>query len=62
MPAASLPALEQHLKARLLELDRLYQARPGLPTAMARAQVGRQTADLLEEIAELQRFIDASQL
>jgi len=37
MPAASLPALEQHLKARLLELDRLYQARPGLPTAVARA-------------------------
>ena len=41
MPSASLPALEQHLEARLLELERLHQARPGLPTAMARAEAGQ---------------------
>ena len=29
--------------------------RPGLPTAMARAQAGERIDDLLDEIAELQR-------
>ncbi len=33
--------------------------RPGLPTAMARAEAGQKIDDLLEEIAELQRMIDA---
>ncbi len=60
MPTASLPALEQRLEARLLELDRLHQARPGLPTAMARAEAGQTIDDLLYEIAELQRLIDTS--
>ena len=59
MPATSLPALEQHLEARLLELERLHQTRPGLPTAMARAE-GQRIDELLDEIAELQRMIDAS--
>ncbi len=56
----SLPALEHHLEARLLELEKLHQTRPGLPTAMARAQAGQRIDDLLDEIAELQRMIDAS--
>ncbi len=43
MPAASLPTLEQHLEARLLDLDRLHRTRPGLPTAMARAEAGERT-------------------
>ncbi len=34
MPAASLPALEQRLETRLLELDKLRRERPHLPTAM----------------------------
>ena len=41
MPTASLPALEQHLIARLLELDKLHRTRPSLPTAMARAEAGQ---------------------
>ncbi len=60
MPTASLPALEQHLEARLLELERLHQTRPSLPTAMARAEAGQRIDRLLDEIAELQRQIDAS--
>ena len=60
MPATSLPALEKHLETRLLELEMLHQTRPGLPTAMARAQAGQRIDDLLDEIAELQRMIDAS--
>jgi hypothetical protein len=60
MPAASLPTLEQHLEARLLELERLHQTRPGLPTAMARAEAGQRIDELLDAIAELQRMIDAS--
>ena len=40
MPTVSLPALEQHLVARLLELDKLHQTRPSLPIAMARAEAG----------------------
>ena len=60
MPATSLLALEHHLEACLLELERLHQTRPGLPTAMARAEVGQRIDDLLDEIADLQRMIDAS--
>ncbi len=60
MPTASLPALEQHLEARLLELERLHRTRPSLPTAMARAEAGQRIDELLDEIAELQRRIDVS--
>ena len=60
MPATSLPAREQHLEARLLELDKLHHSRPGLPTAMSRAEAGQRIDDLLDEIAELQRMIDTS--
>jgi hypothetical protein len=60
MPATSLPALEQHLKARLLELDKLHRERPSLPTALARAEAGQRIDDLLDEIAELQRLIDTT--
>ncbi len=34
--------------------------RPGLPTAMARAEAGQKIDDLLDAIAELQRMIDTS--
>ncbi len=60
MLATSLLALEQHLEARLIELEKLHQTRPGLPTAMARAQAGQRIDDLLDAIAELQRMIDTS--
>ncbi len=60
MPATSLPTLEHHLEVHLLELERLHQARPSLPTALARAEAGERIDDLLDEIAELQRMIDAS--
>ena len=60
MPAASLPTLEQRVEASLLELQKLELARPGLPTAMARAEAGQRIDALLDEIAELQRMIDAS--
>ena len=60
MPTASLPTLEQRLEACLLELERLHLTRPGLPTAMARAEAGQRIDDLLDEIAELQRLIDTS--
>ena len=60
MLTTSLPVLESHLEARLLELDKLHRSRPSLPTAMARAQAGQRIDDLLDEIAELQRMIDMS--
>ncbi len=60
MPTTSLPALEQHLEARLLEIERLHQTRPSLPTAMARAEAGQRIDELLDAIAELQRMIDVS--
>ncbi len=60
MPTASLPALEHHLQACLLELEKLHRTRPGLPTAMARAEAGQRIDDLLDVIAELQRMIDTS--
>ncbi len=34
--------------------------RPGLPTAMARAEAGERIDELLDAIAELQRMIDAT--
>jgi hypothetical protein len=58
MPTASLPALEHHLEASLLELQKLEMSRPALPTALARAEAGQRIDDLLEAIAELQRRID----
>ncbi len=48
MPATSLPALEHHLEASLLELQKLELARPGLPTAIARAEAGQKIDDLLD--------------
>ncbi len=60
MPTASLTSLEQHLEARLLELDKLHRTRPVLPTAMARAEAGQRIDELLDAIAELQRLIDTS--
>ncbi len=60
MPATSLPALEHHLEAHLLELDKLHRDRTRLPTALNRAEAGERIDDLLDEIAELQRKIDAS--
>ena len=55
-----MPTAPPSLEARLLELDELHRTRPGLPTAMARAQAGQRIDDLLAAIAELQRMIDAS--
>ncbi len=46
---------------RRVGLDRgAWQARPGLPTALARAKAGQRIDELLYEIAELQRVIDTS--
>ncbi len=58
MPSTSLPTLEQHLEAALLELQKLELARPSLPTALARAEAGERIDDLLDAITELQRMID----
>ena len=55
-PCPHLPALE----ARLLELEKLHRERPSLRTAMARAEAGQRIADLLDEVAEIQRMIEAS--
>ncbi len=60
MPPASLPALEHHLETSLLELQKLDLTRPGLPTALARAEAGQRIDELLDAIAELQRRIDAT--
>jgi hypothetical protein len=60
VPATSLPTLEQHLETRLLVLEKLHQARPSLPAALARAEAGQRIDDLLDQIAELQRLIDTS--
>ena len=59
MPATSLPILEQRLEACLLELEKTHRARPGLPTAMARAEAGRRVDKLYEQMVELQGQIDA---
>ena len=60
MPAPDLPTLERRLEARLLELERLYQARPSLPDALARAGAGQRIDELLDEIGELEREITLS--
>ncbi len=54
MPAADLPALETCLEARLIELERLYEARPRMSDALGRAGAGQRIDELLDEIAELQ--------
>jgi hypothetical protein len=59
MPTASLPTLEQRLEARLIELDKLHQTRPSLPTALARAEAGRRIDSLYEQMMALQEQIDA---
>ena len=60
MPVTSLSALEQRLEACLIELEKTHRARPSLPTALARAEAGERIDRLLNNIAELQRLIDAS--
>jgi hypothetical protein len=59
MLTASLPDLEQRLEACLLELEKTHRARPGLPTALARAEAGQRVDELYEEMVELQEQIDA---
>ncbi len=58
MPAADLPSLETRLKACLIELERLYEARPRMSDVLARA--GQRIDELLEEIAELQQEVEKS--
>ncbi len=60
MLAHDLPSLERHLEAFLVELDELQRTRPQLPDPLARAEAGQQIDDLLDEIAELQRWIENS--
>ncbi len=60
MPVPNLPALEKRLEACLLELERLYQVRPGLPDALARAGAGQRIEALLDEIGDLEREITLS--
>ncbi len=60
MPAPDLSALEKRLEAGLLELERLYQARPSLPDALARAGDGQRIDELLDEIRDLEREITLS--
>ncbi len=57
MPAADPPALEQRLEACLIELERLYEARPRMSDALARVGAGQRIDELLDEIAELQQEI-----
>ncbi len=57
MPAADLPALEQRLEACLIELERLYEARPRMSDALARAGAGQRIDELLDEIGGLEREI-----
>ncbi len=57
MPAADLPSLETRLDACLIELGRLYEARPRMSDALARAGAGQRIDELLDEIAELQQEI-----
>ena len=60
MPAADLPVLETRLEACLIELERLYEARPRMSDALGRAGAGQRIDELLDEIAELQHSIDNS--
>ena len=60
MPAADLPSLETRLEACLIELERLYEARPRMSDALGRAGAGQRIDELLDEIAELQQSIEDS--
>ncbi len=60
MPAADLPSLEHRLEACLIELERLYEARPRMSDASAQAGAGQRIDELLEEIAVLQQSIEDS--
>ncbi len=60
MPAADLPALEHRLEACLIELERLYEARPRMSDALGWAGAGQRIDELLDEIAELQQSIEDS--
>ncbi len=60
MPAADLPSLEQRLEACLIELERLYEARPRMSDALARAGAGQRIDELLDEIAVLQQEVERS--
>ncbi len=60
MPTTSLPILEQRLVTCLLELEKTHGARPGLPTAIARAEAGQRVDKLYEQMVKLQEQIDAS--
>lgn len=60
MSISSLPALESQLEACLIELETLHGTRPILPSALARADVGRRIDELYELMVELQQAIDAS--
>ncbi len=60
MRAADLPSLETHLEACLIELERLYEARPRMSDALGRAGAGQRIDELLDEIAELQQSIEDS--
>ncbi len=57
MAVPDLPALERRLTARLIELERLYEVRPGLPHVLARAAAGQRIDELLNEIEDLEREI-----
>ncbi len=50
MPAADLPSLETRLETCLIELERLYEARPRMSDALARAGAGQRIDELLDEI------------
>ncbi len=52
MPATDLPALEHRLEACLIELERLYEARPRMSDVLAGAGAGQRIDELLDEIAE----------
>ena len=60
MPGPDLLTFERRLEARLLELERLHQTRPGLPDALARAGAGQRIDELLDEIGGLQHQITLS--
>ncbi len=60
MPAADLPTLETRLESRLIELERLYEARPRMSDALGRAGAGQRIDELLDEIAKLQQEITLS--
>ncbi len=61
MPAADLPSLETRLEACLIELERLYEARPRMSDALGRAGAGQRIDELLAEIRELEQKIALAQ-